>query len=179
MVDCGNPSHRPEWPFPPGEFRSPNRFLLELDDWAAYAAEVYLYDVLIGGRHKTDASHWLQKIAEAHDLIKKEAEDVVQCRLVAAWHSAEAVYLQTQQKDLGLDRIVVEQDERRREYSTADLPSASEEALALSFSAAHANDLRYVASWGKWMFYDGRRWAPDDSGTLTLGCWGLRTAELI
>jgi putative DNA primase/helicase len=37
----------------------------------------------------------------------------------------------------------------------------SEDQIALLFAAAHANDLRYVARWGKWFSYDSARWAED------------------
>ena len=42
-------------------------------------------------------------------------------------------------------------------------PVHSEESLALRFAARHANDLRYVAPWGRWLRWDGTRWAFDDS----------------
>jgi hypothetical protein len=34
-------------------------------------------------------------------------------------------------------------------------PRFSDEDLALRFAAAHASNLRFVAMWGKWLFYDG------------------------
>ena len=37
----------------------------------------------------------------------------------------------------------------------------SEDALALRFTSLHAENLRYVAGWGKWMLYDGVRWRED------------------
>ena len=42
-------------------------------------------------------------------------------------------------------------------------PAFSDEALALRFAERHANDLRYVAAWSKWLHWDGRRWAFDDT----------------
>src|SRR5215813_8230534 len=42
-------------------------------------------------------------------------------------------------------------------------PQFSEEALALRFSRQHAEDLRYVASWGRWYCWDGERWRVDDT----------------
>ena len=44
-------------------------------------------------------------------------------------------------------------------------PEFSDEALALRFADRHADDLRYVAAWGKWMQWTGTVWAQDD--TLT------------
>ncbi len=41
------------------------------------------------------------------------------------------------------------------------VPPFSEDALALRFSKRHADDLRYVAAWSKWLQWDGTRWAFD------------------
>ena len=40
-------------------------------------------------------------------------------------------------------------------------PQWSDESLALRFSAQHADRLRYVAGWGRWLIYDGGVWVPD------------------
>ena len=42
-------------------------------------------------------------------------------------------------------------------------PRFSEESLALRFSRQHADELRYVDGWGRWMCWDGTRWRPDDT----------------
>jgi putative DNA primase/helicase len=42
-------------------------------------------------------------------------------------------------------------------------PAFSEESLALLFAERHANELRYVAKWGRWLHYDGRQWKFDDT----------------
>ncbi len=42
-------------------------------------------------------------------------------------------------------------------------PEFSDEALALAFAAEHAERLRYVAMWGAWQHWNGRRWATDES----------------
>jgi putative DNA primase/helicase len=42
-------------------------------------------------------------------------------------------------------------------------PEFSDEALALAFAERHANDLRYIAAWGKWMIWTGTVWKPDDT----------------
>ncbi|MGD9890137.1 MAG: hypothetical protein AB7U18_02435, partial [Dehalococcoidia bacterium] len=31
---------------------------------------------------------------------------------------------------------------------------------------AHGHDLRYVYAWGKWLVWDGQRWARDESGEV-------------
>jgi putative DNA primase/helicase len=46
-------------------------------------------------------------------------------------------------------------------------PIFSDEALALRFAEIHADDLRYVAAWNKWLLWDGTRWLFD----TTLAAW--------
>ena len=41
------------------------------------------------------------------------------------------------------------------------LPEFSDEALALKFTADHGNNLRYVSTLNKWLFWGGRRWEFD------------------
>jgi P4 family phage/plasmid primase-like protien len=38
----------------------------------------------------------------------------------------------------------------------------SEDELALRFADAYADDMRYVALWGKWLIFDGHVWVKDD-----------------
>jgi putative DNA primase/helicase len=38
----------------------------------------------------------------------------------------------------------------------------SDEVLAQVFIDQHVDDLRYTSLWGKWLIWDGRRWAIDD-----------------
>lgn len=48
--------------------------------------------------------------------------------------------------------------------TSPDLPPAySEDKLALTFGDQHGEDYRYVATWGKWLRWDGRRWAAEDT----------------
>jgi putative DNA primase/helicase len=39
----------------------------------------------------------------------------------------------------------------------------SDDALALKFTARHADDLRYVAKWNAWLIWDGTRWKFEDT----------------
>lgn len=48
-------------------------------------------------------------------------------------------------------------------------PQFSEDNLALQFTARHGHELRYVAAWGQWMRWDGKKWASD----LTLHAWDM------
>jgi len=40
-------------------------------------------------------------------------------------------------------------------------PEFSDDALAADFTIQHGPDFRYVAPWGKWLRWDGHRWAED------------------
>ena len=42
-------------------------------------------------------------------------------------------------------------------------PPFTDEALALRFAETHANGLRYVAAWNRWLRWDGTRWQFDDT----------------
>jgi putative DNA primase/helicase len=42
-------------------------------------------------------------------------------------------------------------------------PAFSDEALALRFTERHGGELRYVAAWSRWLFWDGTRWQFDDT----------------
>jgi putative DNA primase/helicase len=42
-----------------------------------------------------------------------------------------------------------------------DAPHLSEEAIALAFAERHADDLRFVAQWGTWLFWNGACWRHD------------------
>lgn len=46
----------------------------------------------------------------------------------------------------------------------ADRPARySDDTLALGFTERHGSDLRYVAVWGRWLIWNGRRWASDET----------------
>ncbi|HVI86835.1 MAG TPA: phage/plasmid primase, P4 family [Dongiaceae bacterium] len=50
------------------------------------------------------------------------------------------------------------------ELADNDVPPAlSDEGLALRFAAMHADQLRYVAAWGQWLLWDGKRWQIDST----------------
>jgi len=42
-------------------------------------------------------------------------------------------------------------------------PQYADEALALRFSDTHADDLRYVNLWGRWLRWGGQRWQADET----------------
>ena len=43
------------------------------------------------------------------------------------------------------------------------LPANSDQELARSFAERHADDLRYVDGWGKWLIWSGSHWRVDDT----------------
>jgi putative DNA primase/helicase len=50
------------------------------------------------------------------------------------------------------------------DFETEEMaPAFTDESLALSFAEQHANDLRYVASWARWMKFEGARWQFDET----------------
>jgi hypothetical protein len=52
-------------------------------------------------------------------------------------------------------------DRAIRKLSSA--PEFSDDALALEFTAQHAQELRYVAKWGCWLYWDETRWKFEDT----------------
>jgi len=57
-------------------------------------------------------------------------------------------------------------ENRRLSFSKVAAPMISpttEEGLALAYATRHAGDLRYVASWGRWLKWDGGRWHFEDT----------------
>lgn len=42
-------------------------------------------------------------------------------------------------------------------------PAFTDEALAIRFAECHADDLRYVSAWGKWLRWTGTHWELDDT----------------
>lgn len=59
------------------------------------------------------------------------------------------------------DAEIIELDRKREEDPRP--PAFSDEALALRFAELHADDLRYVAAWGRWLSWDDTRWCFDDT----------------
>lgn len=49
------------------------------------------------------------------------------------------------------------------EFALPRPPAFSDEALALTFAERHADDLRYVAIWGKWLSWTGTHWRFDET----------------
>jgi putative DNA primase/helicase len=61
--------------------------------------------------------------------------------------------------DWGADAVPQDQTATPSEAA----PAFSEEDLALWFSRLHADDLRFVAVWNKWYYFDEQRWKVDET----------------
>ena len=57
---------------------------------------------------------------------------------------------------------VVYQIDQRLADALAEPPALSEDELALRFAEKHGNELRHVAKWGKWLFWNGTVWIEDE-----------------
>jgi putative DNA primase/helicase len=60
----------------------------------------------------------------------------------------------------------VRAEKRKAADEGASVQEFSDDALALHFAADHANDLRYVDDWGRWLRWDGTRWQFDKTRTV-------------
>jgi len=61
-------------------------------------------------------------------------------------------------------RDVAPVDDVPRDDESVDMPPGfTDEALALRFADLHANDLRYVATWGRWLKWSGAYWQQDET----------------
>jgi putative DNA primase/helicase len=49
------------------------------------------------------------------------------------------------------------------EQKEASSPPTTEDALGLAFAKVHANALRYVAMWSRWLRWDSKRWYMDET----------------
>jgi putative DNA primase/helicase len=64
----------------------------------------------------------------------------------------------------GFPDVVIEDQHRPTVPVDSDRPPAfTDEALALRFAERHADDLRYVAAWGRWLSWTGTHWQFDDT----------------
>jgi putative DNA primase/helicase len=56
---------------------------------------------------------------------------------------------------------------KTRRENDARPPAFSDEALALRFAERQVNDLRFVAAWSKWLYWNGSRWEFDETALAT------------
>jgi putative DNA primase/helicase len=64
----------------------------------------------------------------------------------------------------GVAELADYQDRNRNDVVTEDRPPAfTDEALALKFAERHADGLRYVAKWSKWLSWTGTHWHFDET----------------
>jgi hypothetical protein len=72
-------------------------------------------------------------------------------------HDADRHTKHTNDKQAPESDTNVEQDDENNN----GLPPEAEDAIALAFAERHANELRYVNAWGRWIGFEGSRWADD------------------
>jgi putative DNA primase/helicase len=65
-----------------------------------------------------------------------------------------------------LDRLRDAERRAKRGSATADNRHTTDVGNAERFSAQHGADVRYCHVWGKWLVWDGRRWAEDTTGEI-------------
>jgi putative DNA primase/helicase len=104
----------------------------------------------IFGRRSKDVRDRAESAANAADLKASGGNVAGHTRLGEAWGQDVADTLGRWLKARALNAEV-------------DVRPFSDDALALRFAELHANDLRYVAEWSKWLRYDGTRWQFDDT----------------
>ena len=61
------------------------------------------------------------------------------------------------------DEFLSRTADKKRQRGEKVHPSWSQDTLALAFAGKHADSLRYVAAWGKWLSWDDTRWRADDT----------------
>ncbi|MGQ7793755.1 phage/plasmid primase, P4 family [Faunimonas sp. B44] len=103
---------------------------------------------LPGLRPKGDVSDWL-------DLDPGNRGRLVDIAKAAPPFGEDDRQIPPHTDEAALDRLPDNHDARP--------PAFTDEALALRFAEKHRHDLRYVAGWGKWLQWDGKRWTLDDT----------------
>jgi putative DNA primase/helicase len=58
-------------------------------------------------------------------------------------------------------------DDAEPVFSTDESVWGTEDALALAFTRRYHRDWRYVATWGRWLVWDGHRWRSEDTLAAT------------
>lgn len=82
--------------------------------------------------------------------------------------AAAATPLHTPENDPEVRRIALERrtERERAAHDEAKELGISDDQLASQFTFEYASRLRFVASWGRWLRWDGRRWADDEKRTV-------------
>lgn len=68
------------------------------------------------------------------------------------------------------EQVVIQLGKRSRKggagVSQADAWAPSEHAMATAFVAQYGHEYRYVATWNRWIKWDGKRWVRDSTGNV-------------
>jgi putative DNA primase/helicase len=123
------------------------------DDLASVGGLSYISSLIDGAVERKDISHLVKAIRE-RALRRRAAKTGEKLQEVAKDPSVSPTALTELAAGFVTDCI-----EARDESP----PQFSEEALALRFSRQYADDMRYVARWGRWLCWNGKRWREDDT----------------
>lgn len=118
----------------------------------------------------TDWDDWLRHYGTAEELLDlldppppRVAPERARVEVEVIEPPARVATLALEGDHLPARRIMAEL-EKAADPEEDGLPEMySEDNVALRFSQIHADDLRYVAAWGRWMRWSGQRWVQDES----------------
>jgi len=110
---------------------------------------------LTGDPGNKDVSDWLGQGHSKDELIEV-------CASTPDWKPSD----DAEQEDettapLRAKQQAEQQKQSERDENSDELPPEAEDAIALAFADRHAHELRYVNAWGRWLSFDGSRWADD------------------
>jgi putative DNA primase/helicase len=112
-----------------------------------------------------DSSHWRNDRSEAvwwvvHEMLRRGVPTGIIEKTLLDRDNGISAHIYDQGNPAGYAKRQIEQAQLNLEGSD-EAPAFSEEALAIEFAVRYANELRYVAEWGKWFRWDGKRWQED------------------
>jgi putative DNA primase/helicase len=120
-----------------------------------------LDDVIKNGRYdlfKSDRSRAVWFVVNALIRAGKTDDEIKVLMLDRSNKISEHVHDQKQGAEKYLDRQIA----KAREVELQG-DGGLQDSLALEFSTKYASDVRYVHAWGKWLHWDGVRWAFEDT----------------
>src|SRR5262249_24587089 len=103
---------------------------------------------LTGEPKRKDVTDWLNDMGHTKDELLRVVEDTPD------WEPSD----DAEQEDDTTAPLRAKQQSERDEN---ELPPEAEDAIALAFADRPPHELRYVNAWGRWLSFDGSRWADD------------------
>jgi hypothetical protein len=138
------------------------------------SCEAHALAVRNGAEDLREAGDALQNLAQAVGIEELGGQDAVQ-RTIAEALTSEAAQPSNGFDEHAFNKIcddaraehdrakqqAEQQEQSERDENRNELPPEAEDAIALAFADRHAHELRYVTAWGRWLSFDGSRWADD------------------